>query len=72
MLYIFLECGWQWYLETDVFAINIREELNLFEDRGAHDVFKVGFSKSSIPVVDNMSTVHDLTENVDQIFKWNF
>jgi hypothetical protein len=31
----------------------------------------VGITKSSIPIVNNMSSIKDLAENVSQIVPWN-
>jgi len=60
------------HFEADIFTVNEGEQFFLFEDSWVHDVFEIAFSKSSIPVIDYVSSVHYLTENVDQIFKWYF
>ena len=49
----------------------IMEEFLFLEDERVHGVFEVGFGKSTIPIVDNMTTVHDLTEDIDEIFEGN-
>lgn len=37
-----------------------------------HELFQIGPTQSSVPVVSDVSTVHDLTEEVPQVFPRNF
>ena len=68
---VFLVVGWKGNSEWDIFSFNVREEFDFLENSCLHDIFEVSFSKSSVPIVNNMTSVHNLTENVDKIFKWN-
>jgi len=67
----FIVCGKR-HFEADIFALDIWEKLFLFENADIHDIFEISFGESSIPIIHNVASVHDLTENVNQIFKWNF
>ena len=71
VLYVLLVVGGEGHFETEVFAINVREQLSFLEDGWRHDVLKVGLAQSSVPVVDNVASVHDLTEDVDEILEGN-
>lgn len=71
MLKILLIVSWKWNFEADVLTVNEWEQLLLLENGYIHDVLKVSLSKSTIPIVDNMSAVHDLPEDVNQILEWN-
>lgn len=61
--------GGEWHLEADVLSVDEREQLLLLENRGIHHVFEISLCESSVPVVDNVAAVHDLPENVDEIFE---
>jgi hypothetical protein len=71
MLEILFVVGGQGHLEADVLTIDVGEELFLLEDGRVHDVLEIGLVQSAVPVIDNVSSVHDLPEDVDQIFERN-
>jgi hypothetical protein len=65
MFKIFFIVSRQWHFETDIFAIDIGEKLLLFENGGIHHIFEVSFSKSTVPVIDYVASVHYLTEYIN-------
>mmetsp|Transcript_39708 Transcript_39708/g.62380 ORF Transcript_39708/g.62380 Transcript_39708/m.62380 type:complete len:213 (+) Transcript_39708:655-1293(+) len=52
--------------------IRIRHQFHLVQDFVLHEVTQVFLTHSSIPVIHNVASIHDLTENVAQIFPWDF
>jgi hypothetical protein len=58
-------------LERNALAFNEGEHFSLVEERGVHQVFEIGCSETSVQVINNMTTVHDFTENVAEIVPWN-
>merc|ERR1711988_158575 len=48
-----------------------REQLHLIQQAVIHDEIEVSQTKYSIKIVHNMATIHDLTENIPQIFPRN-
>jgi hypothetical protein len=67
---LFIICG-ERNSKCNIFALYVREEFDFFENSGLHDIFEIRLSESSIPVINNMATVHYLTENVNEVFEWN-
>jgi hypothetical protein len=46
-------------------------KLHLLQDFGSHQHVEVRVVGTSVPVVSNVTTIHDLTVNVGQIGIWN-
>lgn len=59
-----------WALE-ELFAFNEWEELNVIEEIILHNGIKIGSAKNSIPIISNVTTIHDITEQVTEIEVWN-
>lgn len=36
------------------------------------ELFKIGSAEHSVPVICYVSTIHDLTKQITQVFPWNF
>lgn len=71
VLQVFLEVGGCRHLERQVLSFDIGEQLLFLEDLRSHNVLQVGPGEPSVPIIDDMSTVHNLTEDIDKILKWN-
>jgi len=61
----------RWAFEGDVLSFNEWEELSLVEELVVHKVVKVSAAENSVPIIDNVASVHDLPENVFKIIPWN-
>jgi hypothetical protein len=55
-----------WALE-ELFAFNEWEELNVIEEIILHNRVEIGSAKNSIPIISNVTTIHDLTEDIFKI-----
>jgi len=53
-------------------AIGVGEQFSLVHELVIHKVLEVGGTKNAIPIVHNMSTVHDLTDQIFQVIPWDF
>jgi hypothetical protein len=58
-----------WALEH--FSVNEWEELNVIEEIILHNRVEIGSAKNSIPIISNVTTIHDLTEDVFKILPRN-
>lgn len=47
-------------------------ELHLLEDLGLNELQQVGTVATSIPVISDMTTVHDISEDISKISVWDF
>ena len=47
------------------------EHVSFIEKVILHQVIQEGCAEYSVPVVNDMATIHDITENIDEIRPWN-
>lgn len=52
-------------------ALSVREELSLVEELIVEQVLEIGSAQDSIPIVDNMTAIHDFTNQVLKIIPRN-
>merc|ERR1711981_1020877 len=58
-------------LEGNVLAVDEWEQLNFVEKTISHQAVEHGSAHNSVPAIDNMAAVHDLSEQVPEIVPWN-
>jgi hypothetical protein len=58
---------WDWALETDSAG-----QLHTFHDLRANDDLEIVRVGASIKLIGNVTTVHNLTINVDEVLVWHF
>ena len=54
------------------FGVDEGEEFKFIKELLIHDIVQVAQTESPIPIIHNMSAVHDFSENVDQILEGHF
>lgn len=54
------------------FAFSEGEELSFVKELVIHEVLKVSFAEFSIPIVNDMSSVHDFSNEIFKIIPWHF
>lgn len=64
---ILLVWKWSWTLEGNILSFNEWEQLSLIKKTIVHEVIEIGTTENSVPIVDNMSSVHDLSEKIFEI-----
>ena len=71
VLNVLLIRQWSWALECDVLSFNEGEEFSLVEKLILHENFEEGRAETSVKVINDVTTVHDLTEDVTEIIPRN-
>lgn len=71
VLNVLLVGEWLWALESDILCLDEWEELRFVEKAVVHEVIEEAGAETSIPIVDDMTTVHNVTENVLEISPWD-
>jgi hypothetical protein len=72
MVKVLVVSGWSWALERMFLSIGEWIEVQFVLDQGViHELGLVGIAQTTVPIVDNVASVHNLTENVSEIFPWD-
>lgn len=58
--------------EGNVLSLNEWEKLSLVQKLIVHDGIEISSAEDSIPVINDVSTVHDLSEEILEIVPWHF
>jgi len=56
-----------WYLEGKSLTFTEGEQFKFVPESIVHDVEKIVVAQSTVPIVNDVSTVHNFTENIDKI-----
>lgn len=72
MLQISIKRTGYWHLEREVLAVDEGEKFEFVEQVLVHVLAEVGVAETTVPVVNDVPTVHDFSENVDQILEGHF
>jgi hypothetical protein len=69
---VFIVGSWCWAFERVFFSITEWIEIELILDQGiVKELDLVGIAESSVPIVNNMTSVENLSEYVSQIIPWH-
>lgn len=68
---LFVTLLW-WASEGNVLSLNEWEKLSLVQKLIVHDGIEISCAEDSIPVINDMSTVHDLSKEILEIIPWHF
>lgn len=68
---LFVTLLW-WASEGNVLSLNEWEKLSLVQKLIVHDGIEISCAEDSIPVINDMSTVHDLSKEILEIIPWYF
>jgi len=53
-------------------SFSVGEKFGFIKKLLVEEMIKVRFTKESIPVIDNVTTIHDLTDKISEIIPWYF
>jgi len=53
-------------------SLSVGEKFGFVKKLLVEEMIKVRFTKESIPVIDNVTTIHDLTDKISEIIPWHF
>lgn len=69
---IFIVGGGGWAFESMLLAISEWIKVEFILDKGVvHELDLISIAKSSVPIIDNVASVHNLTEEVSKIIPWD-
>jgi len=60
-----------WRLERNVLSFDEGEHFSFVKELVVHQILKEHFAEASIDIIDNVTTVHDLTKEITEIVPWN-
>jgi len=72
MLEVLIVTGWCWAFEGMLLAISKWIKVQFILDQGViKELDLVSITESPVPIVDNMATVHNLSEDISEVVPWH-